>query len=207
MPLTTNQCDALRELGNIGAAHAATTLSQMLSTDIQMNVPEISMVDIAEIHRYIGDDVAALVIFQIQGELSHGGYLLLHVPLSSSIRLTNTMLGMDDFSREMTEMDRSALLEIGNIMVSAFLDATAGLLNIVMLPSPPALAIDMPHAALETIIAGQELEMNEIVLFRTELASDQHKIHANLLLLPNPPMLQDILMILEGLIQSAPQTA
>ncbi|RPJ53702.1 MAG: chemotaxis protein CheC [Methanobacteriota archaeon] len=207
MPLTTIQCDALREMGNIGAAHAATTLSQMLATDIQMNVPEISMVDIAQIHRYIGDDVAALVIFQIQGELSHGGYVLLHVPKESSIRLTNTMLGMDDPSREMTEMDRSALLEIGNIMVSAFLDATAGLLNIVMLPSPPALVIDMPHAALETLIAEQEIEMNEIVLFRTELASDQHKIHANILLLPNPPMLSDIITILEGLIQSAPQTA
>jgi chemotaxis protein CheC len=207
MPLTPTQCDALREMGNIGAAHAATTLSQMLATDIQMNVPEISMVDIADIHRYIGDDVAALVIFQIQGELSHGGYVLLHVPRESSVRLTNTMLGMDDSSREMTEMDRSALLEIGNIMVSAFLDATAGLLNIVMLPSPPALAIDMPHAALETIIAEQEIEVNEIVLFRTELSSDQHKIHANILLLPNPPMLSDIISILEGLIQSTPQTA
>jgi chemotaxis protein CheC len=194
-------------MGNIGAAHAATTLSQMLATDIQMNVPEISMVDIADIHRYIGDDVAALVVFQIQGELSNGGYVLLHVPQESSIRLTNTMLGMDDSPREMTEMDRSALIEIGNIMVSAFLDATAGLLNIVMLPSPPALVIDMPHAALETIIAEQDIEVNEIVLFRTELSSDRHKIHANILLLPNPPMLSDIITILEGLIQSAPQTA
>ena len=37
----------------------------------------------------------------------------------------------------MNEMDESAINEIGNIMVSAFLDGTAELLGIIMLPSPP----------------------------------------------------------------------
>jgi chemotaxis protein CheC len=201
MQLTKIQVDALQELGNIGAAHAATTLSTMLSATIEMNVPEISVIDIADIHEYVGDEIAALVLFQIMGEVSSGGYLLLYIPKESVIRLTNVMLGMQDLDREMNEMDESALLEVGNIMVSAFLDGTAGLLNIIMLPSPPQMVIDMPHAALQSIIASQEAEdIDEVVLFRTELKSDAHEIKSSIFLFPNKPMLEDILRMLEAML-------
>jgi chemotaxis protein CheC len=202
MILTSNQCDALRELGNIGAAHAATTLSQMLTTGIDMSVPEIQLVDIADIYRHVGDETSALVAFQIQGEVSNGGYILLHLPRDSAVRLVNTLIGNTHVS-ETEEMDSSAIIEIGNIMVSAFLDATAGLLNMVMLPSPPQFAQDMPHAAIETILAQQNEDLNEVVLFRTELRSQDALITANLMLLPNPPMLQEILRILERLVAPA----
>jgi chemotaxis protein CheC len=201
--LTNQQCDALRELGNIGAAHAATTLSTMLMTNIEMDVPEIYLIDISKVHEYVGDEIAALVLFEINGEVSGGGYVLLHIPKNSVIRLTNAMLGMTEMDRDLTEMDESALLEIGNIMVSAFLDATAGLLNIIMLPSPPSLVVDMPHAAFQSILASEGfMDINEVVLFRTELKSDQHKITSNLFLLPNQPMLQDIIRMLEELMNA-----
>ncbi|MCU0632809.1 MAG: chemotaxis protein CheC [Methanolinea sp.] len=200
--LNSQQRDALRELGNIGAAHAATTLSTMLSSNIEMEVPEISVVDISKIHEHVGDELSALVIFQITGEVSGGGYVLLHIPKNSVIRLTNAMLGMTELDRELTEMDESALLEIGNIMVSAFLDATATLLSVIMLPSPPTMIIDMPHAAFQTILAMQEFaEIDQVVIFRTELHSDQHKISSNLFLLPNKPMLDEILKMLENLMK------
>ncbi len=200
--LNSQQRDALRELGNIGAAHAATTLSTMLMSNIEMEVPEISVVDISKIHEHVGDELSALVIFQITGEVSGGGYVLLHIPKNSVIRLTNAMLGMTELERDLTEMDESALLEIGNIMVSAFLDATATLLSIIMLPSPPSMIIDMPHAAFQTILAMQEFsEIDQVVIFRTELRSDQHKISSNLFLLPNKPMLDEILTMLENLMK------
>jgi len=200
--LNSQQSDALRELGNIGAAHAATTLSTMLMTNIEMEVPEIYVIDIGKIHEHVSDEPAALVVFQITGEVSGGGYVLLHIPKNSVIRLTNAMLGMTDLERELTEMDQSALLEIGNIMVSAFLDAAATLLSIVMLPSPPSLVIDMPIAAFQSILAAQEYaQIDQVVIFRTELYSDQYKIASNLFLLPNKPMLDEIIGMLENLMK------
>ena len=201
MKLTHIQRDALQELGNIGAAHAATTLSTMLSANISMSVPEIKVIDISEIYKYVGDEIAALVLFQVNGEVKHGGYLLLYIPKTSVIRLTNAMLGLTDVNRELDEMDESALLEVGNIMVSAFLDGTAELLNIIMIPSPPQLVIDMPHAAIESIIASQDTEdIDEIVLFKTALVSDAHNIQSSIFLFPNHPMLEDILRRLEELL-------
>ena len=134
--------------------------------------------------------------------MTSGGYIVLHIPKEAVTRLTNLMLGSTGDGREISEMDESALLEIGNIMVSAFLDATATLLNIIMIPSPPVLIMDMPHAAVESILASQESpDFDEVVLFRTELHSSQHRISGNIFLLPHPPMLVDILRMLEALLK------
>ncbi len=201
MTLNEQQLDALKELGNIGASHAATSLSQMLMSEVHMTVPEVNIVDISDISEYFGDEVCALVVFEIQGELLPGGYVLLHLPQKSAIQLTNTMLGMTDTDREFNEMDESAMLEVGNIMVSQFLDATATLLGIMMIPSPPAIAIDMAHAAFESIIS-QVLapDINDIILFKTELSSAEHEIDSTIIMLPDSKTLEEILRLLQNLI-------
>ncbi len=203
--ITDQQADELRELGNIGAAHAATTLSTMLNTFITIRVPEIILVNLSSLQDYLDDSKAAMVVFKIQGQIKSEGYLLLHIPESSSIRLTNIMLGLTDVNRVMDDMDMSALNEIGNIMTSAFLDACATLLSIIMIPSPPSLVIDMPHAALETIIATQEIEddLDQVVLFRTELKCAEYEIIANIILLPGKNLLKELFVRMENVIASS----
>lgn len=199
MKLSTVQADAIQELGNIGAAHAATTLSQMLSSTVSMSVPAIKAVDLAELGNHIGDESAALVVFELQGEIPHGGFIIFYITRESAMRLTNTMLGMTDMNREFNEMDQSALLEVGNIMVSAFLDATAELLGFVMLPSPPALSIDMAHAAMESLIAQLGEEVDEVLLFSTELICEEHKIDSDIIMLPELSTLKRITELLEAM--------
>jgi chemotaxis protein CheC len=201
MKLSAVQTDAIQELGNIGAAHAATTLSQMLSSTVSMSVPAIKAVDLSELGNHIGDESAALVVFELQGEIQHGGYIIFYITRESAIRLTNTMLGMTDMNRELNEMDQSALLEVGNIMVSAFLDATAELLGFIMLPSPPALSIDMAHAAMESLIAQLGEEVDEVLLFSTELICEEHKIDSDIIMLPETSTLKRITELLENMMK------
>ncbi|MDD3135908.1 MAG: chemotaxis protein CheC [Methanoregula sp.] len=199
MELSTVQADAIQELGNIGAAHAATTLSQMLGSTIEMRVPDVRVVDLARLGEYMGEESAAMVAFELQGEIPHGGYILFYITRESAIRLTNTMLGQTEMNRPLNEMDESALLEVGNIMVSAFLDATAELLGFVMLPSPPALTIDMAHAAMQSLIAVMNGETNEVLLFSTELVCEEHKIDSDIILMPETNTLQKIVKKLENI--------
>jgi chemotaxis protein CheC len=198
------QTDALRELGNIGAAHAATALSRMLNSAVAMTVPEIYLVGLESLYSYIGDELSAIVAFQIQGDLGGCGSIVLHMPEPNARRMVALLTGIPVPAPQFSEMDTSAVLEVGNIMVSAFLDGTAGLLDILMLPSPPVFALDMPHAAIETILASQETDVDEVVLFRTVLSAQEQAIQANLLLMPHPSMLQDMLRALESLIASHP---
>jgi len=202
MNLSTVQKDAIQELGNIGAAHAATTLSQMLGSSVEMSVPGISIVDIARLGEYMGEESAAMVAFELQGDIPHGGFIIFYITRESAIRLTNTMLGLTEMNRPMNEMDQSALLEVGNIMVSAFLDATAELLGFVMLPSPPALSIDMAHAAMQSLIAQSTDDVDEVMLFSTELVCSEHKIDSDIILMPEHKTLQKIIVLLENMMKS-----
>ncbi|GAB7015968.1 chemotaxis protein CheC [Methanogenium cariaci] len=200
MELNDQQLDMLKEMGNIGASHAATSLSQMLMSEIEMTVPEVAVIDISQVNKYFGEDVSAMVVFEIQGEIQPAGYIVYHVPRSSAIRLTNTMLGSTDEDREFNELDESAIIEIGNIMISHFLDATAELLGVVMLPSPPMMTIDMALAAFENILAQVAGDINEIILFSTELKSKNNDISSTIIMLPEEQTLRQILGLLNNLI-------
>jgi chemotaxis protein CheC len=202
MKLSSVQADAIQELGNIGAAHAATTLSQMLGSTVQMSVPAIKVIDIAGLGTQMGEEQAAMVAFELQGEIPHGGYVIFYISKESAIRLTNTMLGLTDMNRTMNEMDESAIIEVGNIMVSAFLDATAELLGFVMLPSPPSLTIDMAHAAMSSLIAGMGEEVDEVLLFSTELTCDEHKIDSDIIMMPENSTLARIVELLENMMKA-----
>lgn len=202
MKLSTIQSDAIQELGNIGAAHAATTLSQMLGSTIEMSVPAVNVVDLSHLADYMGEESAAMVAFELQGDIPHGGYILFYITRESAIRMTNTMLGLTETNRPLSEMDESALLEVGNIMVSAFLDATAELLGFVMLPSPPALTIDMAHAAMQSLIAQMQEETNEVLLFSTELTCEEYKVDSDIIMMPERSTLNKIIELLENLMKS-----
>lgn len=203
MKLSTIQTDAIQELGNIGAAHAATTLSLMLGSTIEMSVPAIKIVDLAQLGNYMGEESAAMVAFELQGEIPHGGYMLFYITRESAIRMTNTMLGITETNRPLSEMDESALLEVGNIMVSAFLDATAELLGFVMLPSPPALTIDMAHAAMQSLIAQMQEDTNEVLLFSTELFCTEYKIDSDIIMMPERSTLEKIIALLENMMKTS----
>ena len=200
MDLSDQQLDMLKEMGNIGASHAATSLSQMLMSEIEMTVPEVVVVDISRINEVFSEEISAMVVFEIQGDIHPAGYIVYHVPRSSAIRLTNAMLGSTDEDREFSELDESAIIEVGNIMISHFLDATAELLGVVMLPSPPMMAIDMAHAAFENILAQVAMDINEIILFTTELKSRDYDISSTIVMLPEEQTLKQILTLLNNLI-------
>ncbi|OPY35383.1 MAG: flagellar motor switch protein [Methanoregula sp. PtaU1.Bin051] len=203
MRLSEVQKDALQELGNIGAAHAATTLSQMLNSTVEMSVPKVVAIDIARLSDHIGEDPSAMVAFELQGEIPHGGYVVFYVSRDSAIRITNTMLGMTEMDRALNEMDESALREVGNIMVSAYLDATAELLGFVMLPSPPSLVVDMAHAAMQSLIAQMAEDVDEVLLFRTDLICAEHKIDSDIILMPESSSLKKIVLLLEQMMKPA----
>ena len=93
MEFTAIQKDALQELANIGAAHSATTLSQMLNSQIGMSVPEINIVDIADVSEFVSDELTTMVIFELQGDIPHGGFLILHFPRDSAVRTAHIMQG------------------------------------------------------------------------------------------------------------------
>ena len=65
------QLDALREVANIGAGHAATALSELTGRRIMVDVPEVRVVRLEEVGALVGDpgDAAAAVFVRLEGDV------------------------------------------------------------------------------------------------------------------------------------------
>jgi chemotaxis protein CheC len=206
MEFTSEQMDALQEMANIGAAHSATTLSQMLNTQIGMNVPDITIVDIARVGEFLSDELTTMVIFELQGDIPHGGFLVLHFPRDSAIRTAGIMQGSAGAAHTFDEMDQSTIIEVGNIMISSFLSATSDLLGFIMLPSPPVLIVDMAHAAITSLIAQMTIDVDDVILFRVRLTSEEHNIAGNILIFLEVGTLAKVEARLEEMLRTPPDT-
>src|SRR4029077_20232178 len=81
------QLDALREVANIGAGHAATALSQMIGETIMISVPRINVSRLEEMPRELGapDEPVAAVLMHMLGDLT--GRTLLVFPRHTAGRL------------------------------------------------------------------------------------------------------------------------
>jgi chemotaxis protein CheC len=206
MEFSPNQLDALQEMANIGAAHSATTLSEMLNTNIGMSVPEITIVDISKVGHHITDELTTMVVFELQGDIPHGGFLILHFPRDSAVRTAGIMQGSSGTLHTFDEMDQSTILEVSNIMISSFLSATSDLLGFMMLPSPPVLIVDMAHAAITTLIAQMTIDVDDVILFQVRLVSEEHNIAGNILIFLEISTLQRIEARLEEMVKAPPPT-
>lgn len=148
--LSASERDALREVANIGAGHAATALSQMTGRKIMIDVPEVSVRRLEEAAELVGppDTIVAAVLMHMMGDLT--GRTLLVFPESSARGLCRILLRRDDVGERFTEMERSTITETGNILCSAYLNALSDFMGMMLVPSVPALVIDQAGAVLTT---------------------------------------------------------
>ena len=192
--LNPHQLDALREVANIGAAHAATALSQMIGQTIMISVPTINIARLEEVPPQVAepDEPVAAVLMHMLGDLT--GRTLLVFPRRTALGLASMLLRRppaDDFG----EMEQSAIKEAGNILSSAYMNALSDFMGMMLLPSPPSLAIDLSTAVLTTAYLQFGSDRDYVFCVESEfLMSDlEEKLRGFFLLLPDPASLQAIL--------------
>lgn len=194
--LSPGQLDALREVANIGAAHAATALSQMTNATIMISVPRISIAPLEEVPPQLSEpeEPVAAVLMHMLGDLA--GRTLLVFPKPTAIRLSELMLRRPKgSSSELGELEQSAIKEAANILSGAYMNALSDFMGMMLLPSPPSLAIDMSTALLTSTYLqfGSDYDLvfcAESSFYMKDL--DEH-LRGFFLLLPDAASLQAIL--------------
>lgn len=189
------QLDALREVANIGAAHAATALSQMIGETIMISVPRINVARLEDVPPQVGepDQPVAAVLMHIMGDLT--GRTLLVFPRRTAVRLAELLLRRASPPGEFSEMQQSAIKEAGNILSSAYMNALADFMGMLLLPSPPSLAIDMSTAVLTTAYLQFGSDKDYVFCVESEFRLNDigEKLSGYFLLLPDGASLQAIL--------------
>jgi chemotaxis protein CheC len=149
--LNTTQLDALREVANIGAGHAATALSTMTGETIMISVPMLTIARLEEVPPQISapEEPVAAVLMHMIGDLT--GRTLLVFPKPTALRLAELMLRRPaGSSADLGALEQSAIKEAGNILSGAYMNALSDFMQMMLLPSPPSLAVDMSAAVMST---------------------------------------------------------
>lgn len=185
--------DALKEVGNIGSSHAATALSQMANRRVDITVPDLKLIPIEDFLDEVGgtDQLVAGVYSKIQGDLSGG--MLAVFPMVTALVLVDMLMGRPFGSTEtLSEMDSSALVEVGNILTSTFLSATSDFLDLSVFPSPPQLACDMAGSLLQFLVIELGEHADNAILFQTNLSMSPTKVTGHLFLCIDPTSLDTV---------------
>lgn len=195
MNLNEMQRDALQEVANIGASHAATALSKMVNKPIQVGIPRVDVVPIEDsISTVPQADPVVGVFLQMSEETPL--YVMVLLSKNSAFYLANLLLDQpetevrDDF----TEMEESALMEVSNVMMSTFFNSITSLINVSMIPGPPVIAFDMPAAILDYALIKVGSVANSVLLFETAVSEEgKSTFDVNMFLIPEPQTIQIIL--------------
>ncbi|MCX7779293.1 MAG: chemotaxis protein CheC [Negativicutes bacterium] len=192
--LSNLQLDALREIGNVGAGNAATALSQVINRKIDMSVPQVSILPLGEVPEVVGgpDVMVAGVYLRVYGPAP--GSILFLLPKSSAFALVDMAMGRSaGNTTSLNPIDESALMEIGNILAGAYLNALAHFTHLTMLQSIPALAVDMAGAILSTILAQLGQLGDYALVIETAFTTETDGVSGHFFLIPDPGSLQTIL--------------
>ncbi|MBT2637116.1 MULTISPECIES: chemotaxis protein CheC [unclassified Bacillus (in: firmicutes)] len=185
--------DILKEVGNIGAGHAATALSTLLNKKIDMKVPRVRVVSFDEVMELAGgaDNVVASVFLRIEGDAPGSMFFIL--PLPQAEKYIGQLIKKQSFSfteEQDNELALSALQELGNILSGSYLSSLSDFTKLSLYPSVPALSIDMVGA----VISFGLLELSQVsdyaIVIDTALDEEDAQmpdsVNGHFFLLPDP---------------------
>ena len=152
--LTALELDTLKEVGSIGTGNAATALSELIGREVRIQSPEVRIMGYNEAIEWIGgpEEITAGVLVRLGGQMN--GVMLSVQTLDFVNLVLESMMGKrvpDYFG--LYEMESSALIEVGNIMISTFINALSGLADVNVELSVPAFTVDMQGAIMAVPMA------------------------------------------------------
>ncbi|MCI8528633.1 MAG: chemotaxis protein CheC [Lachnospiraceae bacterium] len=194
--VTENYYDVLKEIGNIGAGNAMTALAQMLQCKVDMKVPQVRLLEFAEVGEMMGgeEQVMVGVFLGVEGEIT--GSMMFMVEEESARHLIQKItMGMLPEGHEFAEMGLSAMQEVGNIITGAYLNSLSTLTNLKVIPTPPALTVDMAGAILSVPAIQFGIFGDKILLIQSQFY-DEIELDGYFILIPDMESYEKILTAL-----------
>lgn len=180
------ELDTLKEIGSIGTGNAATALSDLLGKPVRITTPEVRIMGYNEAIEWIGgpEEITAGVLVKLGGQIS--GIMLSVQKLEFVNLVLETMLHktVEDYS-QLENLETSALVEVGNIMISTFINALSSLSGLSITLTVPCFAVDMQGAILTVPMAEYGGQSDHIMTIGGTFICDNKQMPCRLLLSPD----------------------
>lgn len=183
--MESEQFDLLREIGNIGAGNATTALSQMINEKIDMKVPVVELLEFKELSDVVGgaESLVVGILLTLNGDVD--GMIMFMLQHKSAKHLVGMLMGRSVCEEEeFSEMDLSALNEIGNIIAGAYLSSLSTLTNLLITSSVPYMSIDMAGAILSVPAIEFGKVGDKALLIQSQFGKDDEEVSGYFILIP-----------------------
>jgi chemotaxis protein CheC len=177
----------------LGSQNAILGLSEMVDQEIEMTAVSARQISVDDVSDLFGgrEQVAVAVYLAVTGATE--GHMFLVYPPQTAMSLVDLLMGEEAGTTvEITEMEASALGEMGNIMGSFYLNALSDASGLTLMPSPPAVIMDMAGAILDVALADILTESEDALVVEAVFATEDQKINGNFLVLPSPDFLKQL---------------
>jgi chemotaxis protein CheC len=175
--------DVLREIGNIGAGNAATSLAMMLGQTVDMDVPNVRLLDFDEVRNAMGGAEAMTfgVLVPLCGDID--GMIMFLLDKDFAHLILNILMG-EHYSSfdEMDEVAISAIQEVGNILSGAYVNSIADLAGIKIEVDVPSISVDMAGALLSVPIIRFGEVGDRVLLIEETFRSNQESVRSNMIM-------------------------
>ncbi|MFJ7888068.1 chemotaxis protein CheC [Lysinibacillus xylanilyticus] len=191
--ITSLHLDVLKEIGNIGAAHAATALSNLLGKKIDMRVPKVEMVSFNDMMELAGgsENVVVGIFLRIEGDAEGSMFFIL--PIEQANRFIRRLIFDESFDfkkRPVSELGLSAMQEMGNILSGSYLSALSDFTNLKIYPTVPGLSVDMFGAIISIGLIELSHVSDNVIVINTSIfedgVEDKETVRGHFFLLPDP---------------------
>ena len=192
-PLSESDMEAWAQVSGAGMANALRGLSKMLGQEIATGVVSTRRVPLMEATELLGGPEAATaaVYFALSGD-AQGHMVLVYVPEVAFELVDMAMGDPPGTTKDLGEMERSVLGEVGNVMGGYFLQTLGDTSGMSLRMSPPAVMMDMAGAVIDAVIADIMVFSDEVVVVETEFGTDQRRVHGTFLVMPSPTLIRGL---------------
>lgn len=173
------------------------SLSSMTTGRIQLQNPRLSFLPLNVVPGIAGGPatVVCAVYLGMEGDLS--GHLMLLFGKESACGLADLLMEQPaGTTKELDEIGISALAESGNVCGSAFMNAISDRTGLKVVPTTPAVVVDMAGAILEAVVTELYLNGDEVLVVETGFNGG---LPGHFLLMPDSDSMARLVAALEGI--------
>ena len=144
----------------------------------------IQLMEFKDLGSAMGGDeqIMAGIYLGVEGDIT--GSIMFLLEKESARHLVCKLMGMEMNDDDFSEMEISALKEIGNIITGSYLNSLSTLTNLKIYPSVPSLSIDMAGAIL-SVPAIEFGEIGDKILFIQTQFTDEMVTEGYFMLVPD----------------------
>ena len=165
---------------------------------VRMTTPAVAVLDLPEVTGWVGPPHMPVVAAYVRVSGGLEGYAVLLLAEASAQAILQQLLGLEGRARPtsltgsatplseraVSDLEASALMELGNVVITSYLNALGELTGLVAIPSVPSVAADMLDAVLTSILAEVGWDEAGVLAIRTHLQGEGVSVEGQLLFVP-----------------------